>query len=64
MPSYSRFFGESHDPTQGMRQGMDMGSQYRSAIYCYGEDQLKQALDTRDKYQAGAQRTAVPGCDH
>lgn len=55
-----KIFWESHDPTQGMRQGMDMGSQYRSAIYCYGEEQLKQALETRDKYQAALKENRYP----
>lgn len=36
-------FWEGHDPTQGMRQGNDQGSQYRSAIYCYGDAQLAAA---------------------
>ena len=34
-------FWESHNPTQGMRQGNDMGTQYRSGLYCYDEDQKK-----------------------
>ena len=34
-------FWEGHDPTQGMRQGNDAGTQYRSAIYAYGEEQLR-----------------------
>lgn len=37
-------FWQSHDPTQGMRQGNDRGSQYRSAIYCSDNSQLKMAL--------------------
>jgi peptide-methionine (S)-S-oxide reductase len=47
-----RLFWESHDPTQGMRQGNDVGSQYRSAIYCYGEAQRTAAQATREVYQA------------
>ncbi|GAB1609369.1 uncharacterized protein LOC115220879 isoform X1 [Argonauta hians] len=43
-------FWESHNPTQGMRQGNDVGTTYRSAIYCYGEQQLKEALATKEKY--------------
>ena len=45
-------FWEGHDPTQGMRQGNDVGTQYRSAIYCYGEAQRRAALASKEAYQA------------
>ncbi|MFZ5862633.1 MAG: peptide-methionine (S)-S-oxide reductase MsrA [Nitrospirota bacterium] len=44
-------FWEAHDPTQGMRQGNDIGTQYRSGIYAYGATQLAAALASRDAYQ-------------
>jgi len=44
-------FWESHDPTQGMGQGNDRGSQYRSGIYCYGAEQSAAARASRDAYQ-------------
>lgn len=47
-----KVFWEAHDPTQGMRQGNDVGTQYRSAIYCHDEPQLRDALASRDEYQA------------
>ena len=46
-------FWENHDPTQGMRQGNDMGSQYRSAIYTTSDDQAAAANASRESYQAG-----------
>jgi peptide-methionine (S)-S-oxide reductase len=44
-------FWESHDPTQGMRQGNDVGTQYRSGIYVTSDAQLETALATRDRFQ-------------
>jgi len=46
-----RLFWENHDPTQGMRQGNDLGTQYRSAIYVADESQLTAAEASRDAYQ-------------
>ena len=45
------FFWETHDPTSGDRQGPDVGSNYRSAIFTFGPEQLKEALASRDAYQ-------------
>ena len=44
-------FWEGHDPTQGMRQGNDAGTQYRSAIYAYGDKQLKAAEKSKEMFQ-------------
>jgi peptide-methionine (S)-S-oxide reductase len=46
-----RLFWENHDPTQGMRQGNDVGTQYRSGIYTFSDEQLEQATASRDAYQ-------------
>ncbi|HEY3955466.1 MAG TPA: peptide-methionine (S)-S-oxide reductase MsrA [Streptosporangiaceae bacterium] len=46
-----RVFWESHDPTQGMRQGNDVGTQYRSAIFTTSPEQQETALRSRDAYQ-------------
>jgi peptide-methionine (S)-S-oxide reductase len=45
-----RVFWESHDPTQGMQQGNDVGTQYRSGIYVSGDDQRQAALASRDAF--------------
>jgi peptide-methionine (S)-S-oxide reductase len=44
-------FWEAHDPTQGMRQGNDVGTQYRSAIYYADDEQRRAAEETRDAYE-------------
>jgi peptide-methionine (S)-S-oxide reductase len=52
-----RQFWEGHDPTQGMRQGNDTGTQYRSGIYVYSEAHKQAALASRDAYQRALDRT-------
>ncbi|MDX1334816.1 MAG: peptide-methionine (S)-S-oxide reductase MsrA [Gammaproteobacteria bacterium] len=47
-----RSFWEGHDPTQGMRQGNDAGTQYRSGIYCSNNQQLQQAKETQSLFQS------------
>lgn len=47
-----KLFWEGHDPTQGMRQGNDMGTQYRSAVYTYDATQAEAVASTKAQYQA------------
>ena len=44
-------FWDSHDPTQGMRQGNDLGTQYRSSVYCTNQSQLDIVLNSKETYQ-------------
>ncbi len=46
-----KIFWENHDPTQGMRQGNDIGTQYRSGIYCYDDEQLASAHESKKIFE-------------
>jgi peptide-methionine (S)-S-oxide reductase len=56
-----RLFWEGHDPTQGMRQGNDVGTQYRSAVYWHSPEQRESALASRDRFQAELTRSGYGG---
>ncbi|MFE8071487.1 peptide-methionine (S)-S-oxide reductase MsrA [Marinobacteraceae bacterium S3BR75-40.1] len=49
--SLLKVFWENHDPTQGMRQGNDVGTQYRSVIYTTTDEQFDRAMASRDRYE-------------
>ncbi len=51
-----KVFWESHDPTQGMRQGNDTGTQYRSGIYTYSDEQKAVAIASKEAYQAALKK--------
>jgi len=53
-------FWEHHDPTQGMRQGNDVGTQYRSAIYTHGAAQRTTAIASRDRYEDALRAAGLP----
>ncbi|MDD1781605.1 peptide-methionine (S)-S-oxide reductase MsrA [Enterovibrio sp. ZSDZ35] len=54
-------FWQSHDPTQGMRQGNDVGTQYRSAIYCFSPEQEHVALASKEAYQTALKSEGMSG---
>lgn len=55
-----KLFWEAHDPTQGMRQGNDVGTQYRSCIYTYGDAQLQAAEHSLKEYQQALEAAGFP----
>ncbi|HEX7964919.1 MAG TPA: peptide-methionine (S)-S-oxide reductase MsrA [Gammaproteobacteria bacterium] len=59
-PELLKVFWEAHDPTQGMRQGNDVGTQYRSCIYTYGQQQKQAAEDSLKDYQDALRRAGYP----
>ena len=58
--SLLKAFWEAHDPTQGMRQGNDVGTQYRSGIYAYNAAQMQAARSSLDAYQQKLMQAGFP----
>ena len=56
-----KVFWEAHDPTQGMRQGNDVGTQYRSGIYTYGSSQKETAEASRERFQEEISKAGYSG---
>ena len=54
-----KVFWENHDPTQGMRQGNDIGTQYRSGIYCYNDQQLELARRSAEAYGKALEKSGM-----
>ena len=54
-----KVFWENHDPTQGMRQGNDIGTQYRSGIYCYNDQQLQLARRSAEAYGKALEKSGM-----
>lgn len=54
-----KIFWESHNPTQGMRQGGDIGTQYRSALYCVNAEQMAQAQASAARFQAELDKQSI-----
>jgi peptide-methionine (S)-S-oxide reductase len=55
-----KVFWEGHDPTQGMRQGNDAGTQYRSTIYTYGDEHLQAAENSKDAFEKALKAKGFP----
>lgn len=58
--SLLRVFWQNHNPTQGLRQGNDIGPQYRSGIYTFSDEQQQQALASRNTYQLALEQADGP----
>ncbi|MDH5738188.1 MAG: peptide-methionine (S)-S-oxide reductase MsrA [Gammaproteobacteria bacterium] len=59
-PALLQHFWENHDPTQGMRQGNDLGTQYRSGIYTFDQQQMQEALSSASIFQQSLAEAGYP----